>query len=1367
MLLASAAILQIGFFGTVENRGVQEARSFQEGANRVYQTKRVLFRGFLAFVATIAMLGGAAWAVVDPGQHHEKSLDGPRANPQLKPIAPGDSGAAATAARAARVNDGGTWQFFSDQRSGRMSLAIGSGTPLFPGRGNDLEASQRNGLLDAHGEIDIEALRPSVDAFLARHPELAPPAGELVLDADLSSSREGGRLVSVYYRWEVGGVPVDGGHVFLKINSGNVTIYGAERIDTIELDPQPRLAAQEAWANLLAYAGHEELGRPQEEPRLLIQPEDDGGKYAYRLVWEWTYTVPGHFETWQGRVDAHSGDVVRFIDSNHYTRATGGIYPRSVLFDDETLAPMPEMNVTVGSNTVVTSPSGDFAYAGEGSNSTMSGPFFDVSCVDCTNPEQPMAGATVGSGRVDFGFGGNDFVGNGLSTQSDRNTWYFANLARSVALKWLPAEPWFQTANFTINTNIDFPCNAFYNSASINFAEQAADCNNTGVVNDVTLHEYGHGIDLNTNPGDGGTGEGTADAVSINITLDSQIGPGFRLSGAPVRDTDRTVSSLGTHTLTQANNICGSSPHCRGQVYGQSVWDLALALVARHGYYTGWRTSERLFFTSLPDAGSLEPSDSQPIYLAYMNADDDDGNLANGTPNGDLIFAAFDTHEIATIPYGASTGCSRPAQPTLSVQSSCDQFDLSWNDVGAATGYEIFRSELTAQRAYLPVASLPAGTTSWTDTDVMPGIDYHYQIMTVDAAGCESTVENPQFGRLTAQPILSVQSVVVDDIPRGNRSGFPDPDEEVDVRLVVENFGEIGADGLTGTVIPLSAGVTMLENSPIWTALAAGSSAQGQGTIRFITDRTQVACGDELQFQYLPSDTNGCAADTNYFTVTLGEPDGQGGFVCDPTPACFVEPTFAGLDDAQPGASCAETALSWGDAGSNCINAEISYNVYRSTDPNFVPDASTLVANVTGTSFQDQLLQPGETYYYTVRADDTRSGEDSNELKRQVVSPVGPDLAPPIFSGLGTIQGGGSCGEIELVWPAGQETCSGPVAYEIYRSTDPAFVPGPGNLVGSSLSTQFTDAALQPGVDYTYVVRARDGEGNESTTDMRMTVDATALDQPIFFSPFELNGEGFTVTAPNDAVRGNWEWGDPEPSASQPGDDFTADGSRAWFTGPQATAADGNNNDIDDGTTTLQSRIYNTATYVDPEFRFWLWYSNAQGAAPGEDVFIAELSNDDGATWVEAFRTSDDPQQWVQVSLRIADFVTPTATTRIRFQASDLGAGSLVDAGVDDFELIDRGQGCNACSGVVGTVTTIRAAAAGDDVVLEWTGDPAAAEATRFIVYKLSGPDFSSATPIGTTSTTTFVHQNASRSNEDFYYRVSIVDACGNEGALN
>jgi len=1286
---------------------------------------------------------------------------------KIERLDPGAASAPATAARRFVDERGGEWTFTVDRRTSRPTSVRGSGLPILPGRGNGLDPAAFP-LLPPDGTFEIDDVEPLVRSFVDAHADLlSPPAGQLVL-AKESSVRDRGRLVSVYYDWFVDDVRVEGAQVFVRINSGNVVQFGAPLVSEVTTPTSPAFGAEQAVAKLLAHAGHTETAVLDGAPELLLQPEEaSGDTIRHRLIWRFLYRVPGEIETWEGRVDARTGEIVGFRDTNHYARAVGGVYPRTVGDHDETRAPMPLAEVFIDGSPLVTDAAGAFPYSGGATSTGLNGEFFNVNCQGCSGPAQPQASTSAGIGWLDLGFGGANQLGNGQSTPADRNTFYHLNQGRRVAEKWLPGIGYLQ-GTIVSNTNIDNFCNAVYTGA-VNFYRAGGECNNTGEISDVVHHEWGHGLDINTRSGDGGTGEGTADVTAIQLSHSPLIGPGFRVNGDPVRNVDQTANGFGIVTVSNSSAACGGGSHCQGQAFGQASWELAQALIAKYGHHTGWRVSERLFFTSLPDQGGISPSSSFPIYDAYLFADDDDGNLDNGSPNAEEIFAAFDPHEMTTGTGNIvnSAACAAPAQPALTATTAaCDSFGLSWGAVPGIDHYEVYRSILREDTAYFPVADVPAGQTAFQDAGVVPGVDYWYVVMAVAANGCESTVENPQFARVPDQPILSVSTVADDDTPRGNRSGFPDPGEEVDLTLTVKNFGDATASGVSGSIVSMTPGVTVLEGVAAFVDIPVGAEAPNTGVLRFVTDDQQVTCGQRLQFQLVADEDSGCSDEPSYFSVRLGEPDGQGGFVCDLTPACFTEPSFAGLSSAQAGSSCAEADLGWGAAVSNCVNAEVTFSVYRSTAPGFSPsDANRIASALTGSGFTDILLEPGQTYHYIVRAFDSRSGEDGNSLSGSVAAPTSPDLEPPVFSGLSLADAGQGCGEAALAWAQGLETCSDPVVYDVYRSTDPGFVPGPADLIASTFSSSFVDAALDPGVDYTYVVRARDEAGNSDGNTVRATVGATNLDLTVVETKFEPDDAGWRVIPPNDAAAGSWEWGNPSGTAYQSEDDATPDGVNAWITGLATTPTNG---DVDSGTTTLLSNAYDITGLANPAVSYARWFTNDRGASPGEDPFIVEVT-DNGVNWALVEQVDSPPGdllplEWVRVQIPLTGLVAPTSSMRLRFTAADLGAGSLVEAGIDDFSVIDLGQGCVGCAQPVGVVGTIFVDRAGGDVVIDWIADPVAG--SRFAVYALGGATFDVPVRVGTVDGRVFVHEGAALSSSDFYYRVTAIDACGNESSL-
>ncbi|MBX3363379.1 MAG: choice-of-anchor B family protein [Phycisphaeraceae bacterium] len=160
---------------------------------------------------------------------------------------------------------------------------------------------------------------------------------------------------------------------------------------------------------------------------------------------------------------------------------------------------------------------------------------------------------------------------------------------------------------------------------------------------------------------------------------------------------------------------------------------------------------------------------------------------------------------------------------------------------------------------------------------------------------------------------------------------------------------------------------------------------------------------------------------------------------------------------------------------------------------------------------------------------------------------------------------------------------------------------------------------------------------------------------------------GWTVTNIGGLTDGAWQRG--IPANGNRGDPPTdADGSGQCY----LTANRTGNSDVDNGSTILTSPAMDATgnSYIS----YWRWYHNSFGAAPFEDIFVVEVSNNNGATWTTLEIVGPDGPEvsggWFRKTFRIRDvFATPSSQFRIRFNASDLGQGSVVEAAVDGVEV--------------------------------------------------------------------------------------------------
>lgn len=169
------------------------------------------------------------------------------------------------------------------------------------------------------------------------------------------------------------------------------------------------------------------------------------------------------------------------------------------------------------------------------------------------------------------------------------------------------------------------------------------------------------------------------------------------------------------------------------------------------------------------------------------------------------------------------------------------------------------------------------------------------------------------------------------------------------------------------------------------------------------------------------------------------------------------------------------------------------YQLYRSTGTCATAPANDFqfAARDPGTVLVDNRTQGGYSYAYRVRAVDG-CGEGPISSCTDVVSTAACTLQPSFdqASVSAIALAPGDCG-VRVQWSAGTSQCpaANTVRYNVYRSTDPLFLPAPANLlIAGVTANEFTDTTAASLTTYYYVVRAEDtttgnpgpGGGNES-----------------------------------------------------------------------------------------------------------------------------------------------------------------------------------------------------------------------------------------------------------------------------------------------
>ncbi len=659
-----------------------------------------------------------------------------------------------------------------DARSGNWA-SLWLSEPILPGAGNSLTWSELSAPTKAaQGEADAiaELVQSRVADFLGSHRD-ALGIDPAEIDWRIGV-HEQGRLVQIHGRRMFNGLEVRDSYLTASIVAGNLVLLGTHRWGLIELDLQPKVTADQAWNRSKAGITRAETLQAMDEARLEIVPVAADEGYGHKLVWVTPFKAPGTVENYRATVDAHSGELIELIDTNHYAdhpehrgaearNVKGGVYPISndgMLPDGVEIDgwPMPFADVTHTGGTATTDAGGNVEGVTGNMTTALSGPYINI------NESCGAISETSAAGDLDLGTsGGTDCTtpagGSAGNTHSARTAFYELNRMAEMGRTRLPANVWLQ-ASMPAGLNDDAWCNAVWTGAGVQFFQTEAPCSNLGELAGVLDHEWGHGMDDNgTNGSVSNPGEGIADVFAALRLGDSCPGRGALPSvcsgfGDPctaafgctaARDIDwARHDSQAPHDVAWANSNCGGSAHCRGVLSAEAMWDLYKRdLPARHGFddNTSMEIATRLVFLGADNVGDWNAFNNGNEggcaathgYQQFLVADDDNGNLADGTPHMQAIFDAFNRHGIAcSTPSVQVAGCAGApsSAPTVNASAADRGANLSWNAVAGATRYKIFRTDGVrgCGRGKALVGEV-TGTT-FDDTGLQNGREYYYVV---------------------------------------------------------------------------------------------------------------------------------------------------------------------------------------------------------------------------------------------------------------------------------------------------------------------------------------------------------------------------------------------------------------------------------------------------------------------------------------------------------------------------------------------------------------------------------------------------------------------------------------------------------------
>jgi hypothetical protein len=471
-------------------------------------------------------------------------------------------------------------------------------------------------------------------AFLSRHVALLAP-GASAADFTLVANVESGGMRTLGFVQRVRGVAVEGGQVSFRFRNDRLFMIASEALPHVPAPAVRTVAAEQARGAAIAWLERDlSPGTVTFEGahEAVVLPLVRASKVEYRAVVPVELTTQAPLGRWRVYVDAATGEAVARKQTLLFA---GG----KVAYDAPLREPGGERqewpanraSLTVGGMNVTSSQTGDVMWNGNNATQVTTRVTGTQVTVDNDAGGEATADLDLQPNQTAVWSAANDELVDAQIT-----TFVHSNEVIEY-VRQIDPDFDFLAQQLDAIVNINDSCNAYYDG-NINFFRQSNQCNNTGRVADIVYHEFGHGVHdhaiiQGVGNFDPSLSEGVSDYLAATIVDDPAMGIGFFLNDpGPLRHIDPNGSEA-----VWPDDIDGDT-HITGLIIAGALWDLRKALIEDQGP-GAVAHADHIYYESIRRAVDI-PS----MYFEALAADDDDGDLANGTPNQCLIDAAFAKH---------------------------------------------------------------------------------------------------------------------------------------------------------------------------------------------------------------------------------------------------------------------------------------------------------------------------------------------------------------------------------------------------------------------------------------------------------------------------------------------------------------------------------------------------------------------------------------------------------------------------------------------------------------------------------------------------------------------------------------------------
>jgi len=380
-----------------------------------------------------------------------------------------------------------------------------------------------------------------------------------------------------------------------------------------------------------------------------------------------------------------------------------------------------------------------------------------------------------------------------------------------------------------------------------------------------------------------------------------------------------------------------------------------------------------------------------------------DNNVSPGTTYYYKVSAYNNTGESLQSSYASATTILNAPTSVTASSSSSSSVTVSWSSVSGATGYRVYRSTSSSDYYYEVTTTY---STSYTDVGLSSGTNYYYKV-----SAYNSTVESSQSSYASATTILNAPS----NVSASSSSSSS----------VIVSWSSV--NGATGYRVYRS---------------TSSSGSYYEVTTTYSTSYTDVGLSSGTNYYYKVSSYNGTveSSQSSYASATT----------------ILNAPSNVSASSS----SSSGVTVSW-----SAVNGATGYRVYRSTSSS--GNYYEVGNGTSSTSYTDNSVSPGTTYYYKVSAYNS-TVESSQSSYASAMTSVPAPATPTNVSAHATSSSG-----VTVSWSA----VSGATEYRVYRSMS---ATGSYSLMVTTSYASYTNNSLLPNTTYYYKVSALNSAGESS-----------------------------------------------------------------------------------------------------------------------------------------------------------------------------------------------------------------------------------------------------------------------------------------------